>query len=81
MENILKKIGKVCVVFLLVFIILGSFGNVAVAAINEGYGDNLQSFDLDEDEVIESSPITNYIGSFIYTIGVLIEKLTSNIME
>ena len=76
----IKKISRVCIIFILLCVCLNFFNNTIYAEINKGYSQGTESIDLDEDEVIESSPITNYIGSFIYTIGVIIERLTSNIM-
>lgn len=73
------KVFAISILFMMFFNFF--YSNNIFAAINTTYGDNAQeSIDLDEDEVVGSSPITNYIGSFIYTIGVLVERLTSNIV-
>ncbi len=78
-----KKITKIFSIIFL-FLICFNFCNVYVYAdINEEYanGGELPSIDLEEDKVIESSPITNYLGSFIFTVGVLVETVTSNLMS
>ena len=61
----IKKISRVCIIFILLCVCLNFFNNTIYAEINKGYSQGTESIDLDEDEVIESSPITNYIGSFI----------------
>ncbi len=81
MKENLKRVSKICIIFIVLFICFNFFDNKLFAEINKGYSQGTESIDLDENEVIESSPITNYIGSFIYTIGVIIERLTSIIMQ
>lgn len=81
MKNNYKKIFKIFIVAFLLVLSLNIVNYDVYAAINSDYGDSgKQSVDLDEDKVVESSPITNYLGSFIFTVGVIIETLTSNLM-
>ena len=80
-RNFKLKLISVFLLLLVTFNFIGVLNNQNVyAEINKNYGTDSATIDLDEDKVIKSSPITDYIGSFIFTIGELLESITSNLV-
>ena len=77
-----KKKIKIFAIIFLFLIIIGGFSSIVSAMTNSNYGSSdKNTVEVDEDAIIKSSIVTDYIGSFIYTIGTLIESVTSKVMS
>lgn len=76
----IKNLIKVLVFTILLITGIQLFNNVN-AAINTNYGDQTESENVDLDKKIESSALLDYIGSFIYALGNIVEKVTAGILS
>ena len=71
---------RMVAIFLLCFYFIG-FGSTEIqAAINDEYGDQDVTIDVDLDEKVKKSKLLDLIGSFIYSLGNIAESITSRIL-
>lgn len=71
---------RMVAIFLLCFYFIG-FGSAEIqAAINDEYGDQDVTIDVDLDEKVKKSKLLDLIGAFIYSLGNIAESITSRIL-
>lgn len=79
-----EKSKKIYAGFFVLVLLISFIGNnffVVEARTNEKYSQYIQSTDGDLDQIIASSTVLDYIGSFIYALGNIVEHVTSNLMN
>ena len=75
-KNLLKKVISIVMIFIIVFTLCSK----VYAAINEEYGNNEPTIELDADSVVKSSTVLNLLGQLVFAVGNLIENATSGIV-
>lgn len=79
MKKTIKFILKCFIIAFALVLVFNCFGTTTYARINESYTDDA-TLQVPEDEVVKASVLTDYIGSFIYAIGVVVEWLVTSLM-
>lgn len=75
-KNLLKKVISIVMIFIIVFTLCSK----VYAAINEEYGNNEPTIELDADSVVKSSTVLNLLGQLVFAVGNLIENATSGVV-
>ena len=75
-----KKIWSILFLLVIMFTTFGGTFTAVKAMTNPNYQQFINSTDYAIDEVIESSTILDLLGSFIYALGNIVEKIVSDIM-